>query len=58
MWISGLVSLPPASISSTVLEGSSRDHRPDLKQCVLDLITTQDGDVPLFVRVGDGNEEG
>jgi len=34
----------------------SRDHRPDLKQCVLDLITSQDGDIPLFVRVGDGNE--
>jgi len=27
-----------------------------LKQCVLDLITTEDGDVPLFVRVGDGND--
>lgn len=37
-------------------KGYSRDHRPDLKQCVLDLITTQDGDLPLFVRVGDGNE--
>jgi transposase len=41
-----------------ITKGSSRYHRPDLKQCVLDLITTQDGDVPLFVRVGDGNEEG
>jgi transposase len=39
-----------------ITKGYSRDHRPDLKQCVLDLITTQDGDVPLFVRVGDGNE--
>lgn len=37
-------------------KGYSRDHRPDLKQCVLDLITTRDGDLPLFVRVGDGNE--
>jgi transposase len=27
-----------------------------LKQCVLDLITTSDGDLPLFVRVGAGNE--
>ena len=41
-----------------ITKGYSRDHRPDLKQCVLDLITTQDGDVPLFVRVGDGNEAG
>ena len=39
-----------------ITKGYSCDHRPDLKQCVLDLITTQDGDVPLFVRVGDGNE--
>jgi transposase len=37
-------------------KGYSRDHRPDLKQCVLDLITTTDGDLPLFVRIGDGNE--
>jgi transposase len=39
-----------------ITKGYSRDHRPDLKQCVLDLITSQDGDLPLFVRVGDGNE--
>ncbi|EAM51599.1 IS1634-like element ISCwa1 family transposase [Crocosphaera watsonii WH 8501] len=37
-------------------KGYSRDHRPDLKQCVLDLITSQDGDISLFVRAGDGNE--
>ena len=39
-----------------IKKGYSRDHRPDLKQCVLYLITSQDGDIPLFVRVGDGNE--
>ncbi|WP_430639891.1 IS1634-like element ISCwa1 family transposase [Crocosphaera watsonii WH 8501] len=39
-----------------IKKGYSRDHRPDLKQRVLDLITSQDGDIPLFVRVGDGNE--
>ncbi|WP_042712911.1 IS1634 family transposase, partial [Crocosphaera watsonii] len=27
-----------------IKKGYSRDHRPDLKQCVLDLITSQDGD--------------
>jgi transposase len=27
-----------------------------LKQCVLDLITSSDGDIPLLMRVGDGNE--
>jgi len=36
--------------------GYSRDYRPDLKQFILDLICSEDGDVPLFLRVGDGNE--
>jgi transposase len=27
-----------------------------LKQCVLDLITSSDGDIPLLMRAGDGNE--
>jgi len=39
-----------------ITHGYSRDHRPDLKQCVLDLITSSDGDLPLFMRVADGNE--
>ncbi|MHC5746938.1 MAG: IS1634 family transposase [Nostoc sp.] len=39
-----------------ITKGYSRDHRPDLKQCVLDLITSSDGDIPLLMRVGDGNE--
>ncbi|NER08297.1 MAG: hypothetical protein F6K17_40005 [Okeania sp. SIO3C4] len=36
--------------------GYSRDRRPDLKQFLLDLICTGDGDVPLYMRMGDGNE--
>ena len=36
--------------------GYSRDHRPDLKQFILDLICSGDGDVPLFLKVADGNE--
>ncbi|PSB19070.1 IS1634 family transposase [filamentous cyanobacterium Phorm 46] len=36
--------------------GYSRDHRPDLKQFILDLICTGDGDVPLFLRAASGNE--
>lgn len=36
--------------------GYSRDKRPDLKQFMLDLIVTGDGDIPLFLRTGDGNE--
>ena len=34
----------------------SRDHRPDLKQCVLDLIVSSDSGIPLFMRTGDGNK--
>lgn len=36
--------------------GYSKDHRPDLKQFMMDVICTGDGDVPLFIRIGDGNE--
>ncbi|CDN11467.1 hypothetical protein RintRC_7559 [Richelia intracellularis] len=33
-----------------ITKGYSRDQRPDLKQCILDLITSSDGDIPLFMR--------
>jgi transposase len=36
--------------------GYSRDHRPDLKQYTLALLTSGDGDVPLYLRVGNGND--
>ena len=36
--------------------GYSRDHRPDLKQFLIDTICSGDGDVPLYLRVADGNE--
>lgn len=36
--------------------GYSRDRRPDLKQFVVDLMTSRDGAIPLFFRVADGNE--
>lgn len=39
-----------------ITHGYSRDHRPDLKQFVVDLMSTVDGGVPLFMRVADGNE--
>lgn len=39
-----------------IIHGYSRDHRPDLKQFVVDLIATGDGGIPLFLRVADGNE--
>lgn len=40
----------------TITYGYSRGHRPDLKQFILDLICSKDGDGPLFLQVGDGNE--
>ncbi len=39
-----------------ITHGYSRDHRPDLKQFVVDLMSTGDGGIPLFLRVADGNE--
>ena len=35
--------------------GYSKDHRPDLKQAVLELVTSQDGGIPLMMRCFDGN---
>ena len=40
----------------SITYGHSKDHRPDLKQFLMDVICTGDGDVPLFVRIADGNE--
>ncbi len=48
-----------AQAESGVIEityGYSRDHRPDLKQFILDLICSGDGDIPLYLRVANGNE--
>ena len=42
--------------SLKITYGYSKDHRPDLKQFMMDVIGTGDGDVPLFLRIGDGNE--
>jgi transposase len=48
---------PSESIEGVkITYGYSKDHRPDLKQFMMDVICTGDGDVPMFVRLGDGNE--
>jgi len=39
----------------TITHGYSKDHRPDLKQAVLELMVTQDGGVPLVSKSWDGN---
>src|SRR2546430_6705709 len=38
-----------------ITHGSSKDHRPDLKQAVLELMVSQDGGVPLLSKSWDGN---
>lgn len=36
--------------------GYSRDHRPDLKQFIIDLISSSDGDIPIFIKSASGNQ--
>lgn len=43
-------------IAIKITQGYSRDHRPDLKQFIVDLMCSGDGDIPLYFRVADGNE--
>src|SRR5256714_6775537 len=38
-----------------ITHGYSKDHRPDLKQAVLELMVAQDGGVPLMSQSWDGN---
>ena len=39
-----------------ICHGYSRDHRPDLKQFVMSLICCNDGGIPLFLQMGNGNQ--
>ncbi len=39
----------------TLKHGYSKDHRPDLKQVVLEMIVSQDGGVPILCQAWDGN---
>jgi transposase len=38
-----------------IKHGYSRDHRPDLKQFIVDMICTGDGDIPLYLKIDSGN---
>src|SRR5215510_6642999 len=38
-----------------ITHGYSKDHRPDLKQAVLELMVSQDGGVPMVSKSWDGN---
>lgn len=39
----------------TITEGYSKDHRPDLKQAVVELITSQGSSIPIWLEALDGN---
>ena len=39
-----------------ITHGYSRDHRPDLKQFILNLIVTGDGNIPIFLEAASGNQ--
>ena len=49
---SEIKSLQPIEITY----GYSRDHRPDLKQFIIDLISSADGDIPIFLKTASGNQ--
>lgn len=38
-----------------IVQGYSRDHRPDLNQVVLNMITSNQGNIPLFMQAASGN---
>src|SRR2546428_858233 len=42
-------------VAIAITHGYSRDHREDLKQWMLALVTTHDGDIPIFLRPLNGN---
>ncbi len=42
--------------ASEITHGYSRDHRPDLKQFIIELISSADGDVPVFFKTASGNQ--
>ncbi len=43
------------SVPIRVTHGYSKDHRPDLKQVVQELLVSQDGGIPLACKAWDGN---
>jgi transposase len=53
--VSGEYEPEPDAHTIAVTYGYSRDHRADLKQWMLPLATTRQGDVPLYCQALDGN---
>ena len=49
---------PPDEMKAIkIVHGYSRDRRPDLKQFIIDTIVSGDGDVPLYLKIDDGNAD-
>ncbi|MEG4529240.1 IS1634 family transposase [Microcoleus sp. D2_18a_D3] len=49
---------PPDEMKAIkIVHGYSRDKRPDLKQFIIDTIVSGDGDVPLYLKIDDGNAD-
>ncbi len=40
----------------SITYGYSRDHRPDLKQFLIELVCSGDGDIPIFFKSASGNQ--
>lgn len=51
---SGIEIKAPQAIEITY--GYSRDHRPDLKQFIIELISSADEDIPIFIKPASGNQ--
>lgn len=45
-----------ATVPIRICHGYSRDHRPDLKQFVMNLVCWGEGDIPAFIELADGNQ--
>jgi transposase len=54
--LSEVAGAPAQPCPIEITHGYSRDRRPDLKQFLIDTICSGDGEVPLYLRVADGNE--
>lgn len=53
--LSGAYVPDPEEQAILITHGHSKDHRPDLKQAVLETMVSQDGGVPLVCKSWDGN---
>jgi transposase len=45
-----------SSETITVTYGYSKDNRPDDQQFMIDLMVSNDGDIPLLIKIGSGNQ--